>query len=128
MLSEFYLRFGHTGAQVSGIRNSGVPMRHVLRLAVSAGLALTVAAPALAAPACLDAQRKIDEANALRFQFRQEARLGNHDRACETLDEIGDRYADARDAFEDCGAGVVAIDLRSESRARRAAKSVNRCD
>ena len=103
-------------------------MRHTLRLTLAAGLALSLAGPALASPACLDAQRKVDEANALRYQFRQEARLGNHDRACDTLDEIGDRYADARDAFEDCGAGVVAIDLRSESRALRTAKTVNRCD
>ncbi|MCJ2036905.1 hypothetical protein [Methylobacterium sp. J-068] len=103
-------------------------MRPSPRLALAAGLALSLAAPALAAPACLDAQRKVDEANALRYQFRQEARLGNHDRACDTLDEIGDRYADARDAFEDCGAGAAAIDLRSESRALRAAKAVNRCD
>lgn len=103
-------------------------MRHSLRLSLAAGLALSLAAPALAAPACLDAQRKVDEASALRNQFRQEARLGNHDRACDILDEIGDRYADARDDFEDCGAGVVAIDLRSESRALRNAKTVNRCD
>jgi hypothetical protein len=103
-------------------------MRHTLRLTLAVGLALSVAAPALAAPACIDAQRKVEEAAALRNQFRQEARLGNHDRACDTLDEIGDRYADARDAFEDCGAGTVAIDLRSESRALRAAKAVNRCD
>jgi hypothetical protein len=103
-------------------------MRQSLRLTLSAGLILSFAGTALAAPACLDAQRKVDEANALRYQFRQEARIGNHDRACETLDEIGDRYADARDAFEDCGAGVIAIDLRSESRALRAAKRANRCD
>ena len=103
-------------------------MRHSLRLSLAAGLLLSLAAPALAAPGCLDAQRKVDEASALRNQFRQEARLGNHDRACDILDEIGDRYADARDAFEDCGAGVVAIDLRSESRALRNAKAVNRCD
>jgi hypothetical protein len=103
-------------------------MRHTLRLSLAAGLALSLAAPALAAPACLDAQRKVDEANALRNQFRQEARLGNHDRACDTLDEIGDRYTDAQDAFEDCGAGAIAIDLRSETRALRHAKSVNRCD
>ncbi|WP_082503916.1 hypothetical protein [Methylobacterium sp. Leaf117] len=102
-------------------------MRHPLRLTLGTMLLISLAAPALAAPACLDAQRKVDEANALRFQFRQEARLGNHDRACDTLDEIGDRYADARDAFEDCGAGVVAIDLRSESRALRAAKAAHRC-
>ncbi|WP_264049801.1 hypothetical protein [Methylobacterium flocculans] len=103
-------------------------MRHSLRLSLAASLALGLAAPALAAPACLDAQRKVDEASALRNQFRQEARLGNRDRACDILDEIGDRYADAHDAFEDCGAGAVAIDLRSESRALRAAKAVNRCD
>ncbi|MCK2053616.1 hypothetical protein [Methylobacterium sp. 37f] len=102
-------------------------MRHPLRLTLGSILLISLAAPALAAPACLDAQRKVDEANALRFQFRQEARLGNHDRACDTLDEIGDRYADARHAFEDCGAGVVAIDLRSESRALRAAKAAHRC-
>ncbi len=104
-------------------------MRHAFRPSLmAAALALTVAAPAFAAPACIDGQRKIAEAEALRAQFRQEARLGNHDRACETLDEIGDRYADARDAFEECGAGVVAIDLRSESRNLRIAKTVNRCD
>ncbi|MGU3361629.1 hypothetical protein ACLBWX_14955 [Methylobacterium sp. M6A4_1b] len=103
-------------------------MRQSLRLPLAATLLVSLAAPALAAPACLDAQRKIDEANALRYQFRQEARLGNHDRACDTLDEIGDRYADARDAFEDCGAGVIAIDLRSESRALRVAKRAHRCD
>lgn len=84
--------------------------------------------PALAQPACLDARKKVDEALALRYQARQEARAGNHDRVCDTLDEIGDRYADARDAFEDCGAGVVAIDLRSEQRNLRIAKRVNRCD
>ncbi|KQP42331.1 hypothetical protein ASF49_00250 [Methylobacterium sp. Leaf104] len=103
-------------------------MRQSLRLPLAAALLVSLAAPALAAPACLDAQRKVDEANALRYQFRQEARLGNHDRVCDTLDEIGDRYADARDAFEDCGAGVIAIDLRSESRALRVAKRVHRCD
>ncbi|WP_204262827.1 hypothetical protein [Methylobacterium sp. BTF04] len=104
-------------------------MRHTVGSSLIAlGLTLSVAAPALAAPACSAGQRKVDEANALRFQFQQEARLGNHDRACDTLDEIGDRYADARDAFEDCGAGIVAIDLRSESRNLRIAKKANRCD
>ncbi|MBN4096927.1 MULTISPECIES: hypothetical protein [Methylobacterium] len=91
-----------------------------------AGLALTSAASAL--PSCIEAQRKVDEANALRFQARQEARLGNHDRVCDTLDEVGDRYDDARDAFERCGEGVVAIDLRSELRGLRIAKKINRCD
>ena len=91
-----------------------------------AGLALTSAASAL--PSRIEAQRKVDEANALRFQARQEARLGNHDRVCDTLDEVGDRYDDARDAFERCGEGVVAIDLRSELRGLRIAKKINRCD
>ncbi|MBE7244340.1 MAG: hypothetical protein INR63_05270, partial [Actinomycetospora chiangmaiensis] len=66
--------------------------------AIAAGIIST--SSALALPACLEAQRKIDEANALRFQARQEARLGDHDRVCDTLDEVGDRYDDARDAFE----------------------------
>ena len=104
-------------------------MRHALfPTLLASGFTLMIAAPALAAPACFEGQRKVEEANALRFQARQEARIGNHDRVCETLDEIGDRYADARDAFEDCGAGVVAIDLRSESRNLRVAKNINRCD
>lgn len=89
---------------------------------------LALTSSALALPACLEAQRKVDEANALRFQARQEARLGNHDRVCDTLDEVGDRYDDARDAFERCGEGVVAIDLRSELRGLRIAKKINRCD
>lgn len=104
-------------------------MRHApLTALLTTGLALTVAGAAIAAPACIDGRRKLDEANALRFQAREEARIGNHDRVCDTLDEIGDRYADARDAFEDCGAGTFAIDLRSESRNLRMAKKVNRCD
>ena len=98
-------------------------------LSALAGLSLlTCAAPASALPSCLEAQRKVDEATALRYQARQEARIGNHDRVCDTLDEVGDRYNDARDAFDDCGAGVIAIDLRSELRALRVAKRVNRCD
>ncbi|KAB1076066.1 hypothetical protein [Methylobacterium planeticum] len=98
-------------------------------LSALAGLSLfACAAPAHALPSCLEAQRKVDEANALRYQARQEARIGNHDRVCDTLDEVGDRYNDARDAFDDCGAGVIAIDLRSELRALRMAKKVNRCD
>ncbi|MER2266215.1 hypothetical protein [Methylobacterium oxalidis] len=100
-----------------------------LTLSALAGLSLLACAPpASALPRCLEAQRKVDEANALRFQARQEARLGDHGRVCDTLDEVGDRYNDARDAFDDCGAGVVAIDLRSELRALRVAKRVNRCD
>lgn len=91
------------------------------------GLLLSIA-PAFAGSSCLEARAKIDEASALRYQARQEARLGNHDRVYDTLDEIGDRYNDARDGFEDCGAGAVAIDLRTELRNLRIAKRVNRCD
>lgn len=93
---------------------------------VVAGILMT--SSALALPACLEAQRKIDEANALRFQARQEARLGDHDRVCDTLDEVSDRYDDAREAFERCGEGVVAIDLRTELRGLRIAKKINRCN
>ena len=96
--------------------------------ALSAAVLLAGLSPVLALPGCLDAQRKVDEAGALRFQARQEARIGDHDRVCDTLDEVGDRYHEARDAFDDCGAGVVAIDLRSELRNLRIAKKVNRCD
>ena len=95
-------------------------------LGFALGLALT--SSALALPACLEAQRKVDEATALRAQARQEARLGDHDRVCDTLDAVGDRYDEARDAFKACGDGVVTIDLRRESRGLRIAKSINRCD
>lgn len=95
---------------------------------VAAGLTLGAAVPALALPGCLDGQRKVEEARALQFQARQEARLGDHDRVCDTLDEVGDRYNDARDAFEDCGADVVAIDLRSALRGLRVTKKINFCD
>ena len=104
-------------------------MRHILLPPfLAAGMVFVALAPALAAPVCFEGQRKVEEANALRFQARQEARIGNHDRVCDTLDEIGDRYADARDAFEDCGAAVTAIDLRTEARNLRIAKKINRCD
>ena len=97
-----------------------------LPLGLAASLLLTTSA--LALPACLEAQRKVDEASALRLQARQEMRVGDHDRVCDLLDEIGDRYEDAREAFETCGEGVVAIDLRSELRGLRMAKAINRCD
>ncbi|GJE28821.1 hypothetical protein LKMONMHP_3695 [Methylobacterium organophilum] len=84
--------------------------------------------PAQALPSCVEGQRRLQEASALRFQARQEARLGNHDRVCDTLDEVGDRYHDAQGDFEDCGQDIVSIDLRSELRALRVAKRVNRCD
>lgn len=92
------------------------------------GVLLAGSSSALALPGCLDAQRKVDEADALRFQARQEARLGSRERVCDTLDEVGERYHEARDAFDACGAGVAAIDLRSELRILRIAKTVNRCD
>lgn len=88
----------------------------------------SLATSALAAPGCLDGRRKMQEASALRYQANQEARLGNRDRVCDTLDEVGDRFHEAQDAFEDCGADVVAIDLRSELRDLRIAKRLNRCD
>ena len=103
-------------------------MRQSLKPALAAlGLALSLG-PALAQPACIEARAKVDEASALRYQARQDARIGDHDRVCDTLDEIGDRYNDARDAFEDCGAGVTAIELRGALRNLRLAKHVNRCD
>lgn len=105
------------------------PTRHTALVRCAAALAgLGVASTALAAPGCLDGRRKIQEASALRYQARQEARLGNRDRVCETLDEVGDRYHEAQDAFEDCGADIVAIDLRSELRDLRVAKRLNRCE
>lgn len=104
-------------------------MRHASHSPLAAiGLVIALVSPAVALPACFDAQRKVDEASALRFQARQEARIGDRGRVCDTLDEVGDRYAEARDAFDDCGAGVVAIDLRDELRALRVAKTINRCD
>jgi hypothetical protein len=103
-------------------------MRHLLHVKLAALLVIGAAGPALALPSCGEGQRKLQEVSALRFQARQEARIGDRDRVCDTLDEIGDRVADARDDFEDCGASVAAIDLRSESRALRAAKAVNRCN
>ena len=105
------------------------PMRHAALTGLTAlFIGATLTSSALAAPGCLDGRRKIQEASALRYQARQEARLGNHDRVCDTLDEIGDRYHEAQDAFEDCGADIVSIDLRSELRNLRVAKRVNRCD
>ncbi len=95
-------------------------------LAASFGLAAIV--PAGAAPLCVEGERRVQEASALRYQARQEAKLGDHDKVCDTLDEVGDLFHDAQDAFRDCGADIVAIDLRSELRTLRIAKHVNRCD
>lgn len=97
-----------------------------LPLGLAAGLLLTSAAFAL--PACLEAQRKVDEAGALRQQARREMRSGDRARVCDTLAEVEDRYDEARDAFESCGEGVVAIDLRREVRGLRIAKTINGCD
>lgn len=91
------------------------------------GLLLSIGS-ASAAPSCLEAQSTVDEATALRHQARQELRLGNHGRACDILDEAGDRYGEAQDAFAECAAGVIAIDLRTEFRALRIAEHVDRCD
>lgn len=102
--------------------------RTLLSALLVAGFALGAAVPAHAGPACVEGQRKVEEASALRYQARQEARIGDHDRVCDTLDEIGDRYHDAQGAFEECGADIVAIDLRSELRSLRVAKRVNHCD
>ena len=103
-------------------------MRALFRTPLALLLLVAAAGSAFALPSCVEGQRKVEEANALRFQARQDARMGDHRRVCDTLDEVGDRYADAKDAFEDCGAGVAAIDLRSETRALRLAKSLNNCD
>ena len=102
--------------------------RTILPTILSLGIAAAAVVPARADRFCSEGRRKIEEASALRYQARQEARLGNHDRVCDTLDEIGDRYHDAQGAFEDCGQDVVAIDLRSELRALRIAKRANGCD
>ncbi|GEO99190.1 hypothetical protein [Methylobacterium haplocladii] len=104
-------------------------MRHTI---LSAGLATILlaafAVPVSAFPSCVEGERKVQEASALRYQARQEARLGNHDRVCDTLDEVGDRYHDAQGAFEDCGSAITSIDIRGELRNLRLAKRVNRCD
>ncbi|AWN47984.1 hypothetical protein DK419_17990 [Methylobacterium terrae] len=89
---------------------------------------LLLAAPALAQPACIGAQRKIDEAGALRFQARQDARIGDRDRVCDNLGDAEDRYEDARDRLEDCGLGVASVDLKSAIRSVRQEKRVFRCD
>lgn len=103
-------------------------MRHALVSAlVAVGLTAGTTAPSFALPICLDGQRKVEEASALRYQARQEARLGDRQRVCDTLDEVGDRYNEARDAFEDCGRDIAAIDLRSALRGLRVAKEVNLC-
>lgn len=102
--------------------------RTILSTVLAFGFVASAIVPGHAERACSDGSRKVDEASALRHQARQEARFGDHDRLCDTLDEVGDRYREAQDAFEDCGDDIVAIDLRSELRALRVAKQVNRCD
>ncbi|MGE7412884.1 hypothetical protein [Methylobacterium tarhaniae] len=94
---------------------------------IAAALLLS-AGPVLAQPACIGAQRKIDEAGALRFQARQDARIGDRDRVCDNLGDAEDRYEDARDRLEDCGLGVASVDLKSAIRSVRQEKRVFRCD
>lgn len=92
-----------------------------------AALAAAAALPALAQPACIEAERKMVEAGALRVQAREEARLGDRARVCETLDEVGDRYDDAKGLFEDCGRTVTAIEIRGSERNLDGLKRVNGC-
>lgn len=94
---------------------------------VAAALVL-LAGPALAQPACPGAQRKIDEAGALRFQARQDARIGDRDRVCDNLGDAEDRYEDARDRLEECGLDVASVDLKSALRSVRQEKRFFRCD
>ena len=93
-----------------------------------AAVLLLAAGPALAQPACLGAQRKIDEAGALRFQARQDARIGDRDRVCDNLGDAEDRYEDARDKLDDCGLNVASVDLKSALRSVRQEKRFFRCD
>ena len=71
---------------------------------------------------------KIDEAGALRFQARQDARLGDRDRVCDNLGDAEDRYEDARDRLDECGLRVASIDLKSALRSVRQEKRFFRCD
>jgi hypothetical protein len=103
------------------------PRRLPLGWPLAAAL-LLFAGPALAQPACIGAQRKIDEAGALRFQARQDARLGDRDRVCDNLGDAEDRYEDARDRLDDCGLGVASVDLKSALRSVRQEKRFFRCD
>ncbi|MCF4126468.1 hypothetical protein [Methylobacterium sp. SyP6R] len=103
------------------------PRRLPLGWPLAAAL-LLVAGPALAQPACIAAQRKIDEAGALRFQARQDARIGDRDRVCDNLGDAEDRYEDARDRLDDCGLGVASVDLKSAIRSVRQEKRFFRCD
>lgn len=103
------------------------PRRLPLGWPLAAALVL-LAGPALAQPACTGAQRKIDEAGALRFQARQDARLGDRDRVCDNLGDAEDRYEDARDRLDDCGLGVASVDLKSALRSVRQEKRFFRCD
>jgi hypothetical protein len=105
------------------------PLRPVLLPLTAALLAVAATLPALAQPAtCAPAHRKLQEAAALRFQARQDARIGDRDRVCDTLGDVEDRYEDARDRFEDCGAGLAAIDLRSALRSVHMEQKAFRCD
>lgn len=103
-------------------------LSRVVVCSLTAALAATAAAPSLAQPACVRAQRKLDEAAAFRFQARQDARIGDRDRVCDALGDAEDRYEDARDRFDECGLGLAAIDLLGALRSVRLEKRSFRCD
>lgn len=105
-----------------------MPRLTLLLTAAAFGAAtLGAALPALAQATCAEAERKVVEAGALRFQAREEARAGDRGRVCETLDEAGDRYDDAKDLFDACGRTVTAIELRGASRNLDGLKRMNGC-
>ncbi|MEH3147215.1 MAG: hypothetical protein PGN34_18095 [Methylobacterium frigidaeris] len=107
-----------------------MPLLHgtALLRPVATVVLVVAAGAAVAQPVCVGAQRKLDEAAALRFQARQDARAGDRDRVCDNLGDAEDRYDEARDAFEDCGLGVASIDLKSALRSIRGEKRFFRCD
>ena len=94
---------------------------------IAAAVLGAAALPALAQTVCPDAERKMVEAGALRFQAREEARSGRQDRVCDNLDDAGDRYEDAKDLFEECGRTVTAIELRGAQRNLDGLKRLNGC-
>lgn len=100
---------------------------HLVLAALLGVTTLNFALPALAQSACAEAERKMVEAGALRYQAREEARAGDRGRVCETLDEAGDRYDDAKDLFDDCGRTVTAIELRGATRNLDGLKRMNGC-
>lgn len=105
-----------------------MPRPTILIAALLAAGALGAATlPALAQTACIDAERKVVEAGALRVQAREEARIGRQERVCDNLDDAGDRYEDAIDLFDQCGRSVTAIELRGAQRNLDGLKRMNGC-